>query len=155
MKNYLFLRGRVVLMAKTYIVNLNQVEKEQLFAITTKGQSSARKVKRANILLLADMGKTDKEIAATLHTSIPTIERTRQKFVAGDLDFALDEKLRSGRTQKLNIKIEAVLASIAQSTPPDGRKHWTIQLLTDRLAALTELESISRESVRQALKKTS
>ena len=99
------------------------------------------------------MEKTDEEIAATLHTSIPTIVRTRQKFVAGNLDFALGEKTRSGRVPKLNDKVEAILTTIAQSVPPDGRRRWTLKLLTDRLVTLTKLESISYESVRLVLKK--
>ena len=51
-------------MAKIYIVDLNEVEKEQLIELTDKGRPGARKIKRANILLLADMGKTDAEIVA-------------------------------------------------------------------------------------------
>jgi len=142
-------------MAKTYVVDLTGAEKQKLVEMTNKGQSGARKIKRANILLLADTGKTDKEIAEVLHTSIPTVERTRQKFVAGNLDFALGEQSRSGRIPKLNDKIEAILTTIAQSVPPEGRRRWTIQLLTDRLVTLTKLENISCESVRLALKKIS
>jgi len=140
-------------MAKTYIVELTKAEKTDLVKLTQKGQHNARKIKRANILLLADMEKTDEEIAATLHTSIPTIVRTRQKFVAGNLEFALGEKTRSGRVPKLNNKVEAILTTIAQSVPPDGRRRWTLKLLTDRLVTLTKLESISYESVRLVLKK--
>ncbi len=140
-------------MAKTYIVELTKVEKTSLVELTQKGQCSARKIKRADILLLADMGKTDKEIADTLHTSIPTVLRTRQKFVAGNLDFALSEQSRSGRVPKLDDKSEAILMTIAQSVPPNGRRHWTLKLLTDRLVTLTQLENISCESVRRALKK--
>ncbi len=142
-------------MAKTYVVDLTGTEKQKLLEMTNKGQSGARKIKRANILLLTDTGKTDKEIAEVLHTSIPTVERTRQKFVAGNLDFALGEQSRSGRIPKLNDKIEAILTTIAQSVPPEGRRRWTIQLLTDRLVTLTKLENISCESVRLALKKIS
>ncbi len=140
-------------MAKIYIVELTKAEKTSLVELTQKGQCNARKIKRANILLLADMGKTDKEIAGTLHTSIPTVLRTRQKFVAGNLDFALGEQSRSGRVPKLDNKSEAILMTIAQSVPPNGRRRWTLKLLTDRLVTLTQLENISRESVRRALKK--
>ena len=142
-------------MAKIYIVDLTQTEKQKLLELISKGQSGARKIKRANILLLANAGKTDKEVADALHTSIPTVERIRQKFVAGNLDFALGEQSRSGRIPKLNDKIEAILTSIAQSVPPEGRRRWTLKLLTDRLVTLTKLENISCESVRLVLKKTS
>ena len=142
-------------MAKTYIVDLTQAEKQRLLELTNKGQSGARKIKRANILLLADTGKTDKEIANVLHTSIRTVERIRQKFVAGNLDFALGEQSRSGRIPKLNDKVEAILMTVAQSVPPEGRRRWTLKLLTDRLVTLTELDNISCESVRLVLKKIS
>lgn len=141
-------------MAKIYIVDLNETEKEQLVELTKKGQPGARKIKRANILLLADMSKTDIEIATTLHASIPTVVRTRHKFVAGGLNFALNEQSRSGRMPKINDKVEAILTTIAQSVPPAGRKRWTLQLLADRLVALTPLEAISYETVRLVLKKT-
>jgi transposase len=105
-------------------------------------------------LLLANKGKTDVEIADILHTSIPTVVRTRHKFVNGGLDFALNEQSRAGRLPKIDDKYEAVLTTLAQSMPPAGRKCWTLQLLADRLVMLTHLKSISYEAVRLVLKKT-
>ena len=142
-------------MAKIYIVDLNKTEKERLVELTNKGKPGARKIRRANILLLANLGKTDTEIADTLHTSIPTVVRTRHKFVVGGLGFALNEQSRSGRLPKIDDKLEAILTTIAQSVPPAGRKRWTLQILADRLVTLTNLESISYETVRLILKKTS
>jgi hypothetical protein len=53
----------------------------------------------------------------------------------------------------VDAKIETILTTIAQSQPPEGRKRWTVQLITDRLVALTHLESLSDETVRLVLKK--
>ncbi len=92
-------------MAKIYIVDLQGDEKEELVELIKKGHPGARKIKRANILLLADLDKTDTEIAALLHTSIPTVVRTRHKFVTGGLAFALNEQSRSGRIPKITDKI--------------------------------------------------
>lgn len=142
-------------MAKIYVVDLTKSEKEQLTELIRKGRPGARKIKRANILLLADQGKSDNEIASTLHTSVPTAQRIRRRFVEGNLDFALNELSRPGRLPKLDDKMEAILTTVAQSVPPAGRKQWTLQLLADRLVALTPLESISYEAVRLVLKKTS
>ena len=141
-------------MAKIYIVDLQGNEKEELVELIKKGHPGARKIKRANILLLADLDKTDTEIAALLHTSIPTVVRTRHKFVTGGLAFALNEQSRSGRIPKITDKIEAIVTTLAQSVPPAGRKRWTLQLLTDRLVLLSQLETISSETVRLVLKKT-
>ena len=63
-------------MQKKYCVKLKKDEKINLIVLTSKGKESARKIKRANILLLADEGKTDKEMAEILKTSISTIDLT-------------------------------------------------------------------------------
>ena len=141
-------------MAKKYIVDLSLEEREQLLELIGKGRPSARKVKRANILLLSDAGKTDAEIVESLHTSHSTVERTRRKLVEGGLEFALNERRRPGRKPVLDAKAEAVLATLAQSEPPEGRKRWSLRLLTSRLIGLDVVETVSRETVRQALKKT-
>ena len=141
-------------MAKRYIVDLSKVEKEQLVELTKKGRPGARKIKRANILLLTDMGKSIDEITRTLHTSMSTVIRARRRFVVGGLDFALNEQSRAGRFPKIDDKVETILTTLAQSVPPEGRKRWTLQLLADRLVTLTHLESLSYEAVRLVLKKT-
>jgi transposase len=141
-------------MAKKYIVELSKVEKTELVELTQKGRPGARKIKRANILLLANAGKTDLEIAELLHTSWLTVHRTRQRFVEGNLPLALNELARAGRLPKIDDKLETILTTLAQSQPPEGRARWTLQLLTDRLVTLTHLESLSDETVRLVLKKT-
>ena len=140
-------------MAKKYIVELTSSERDELLTLIRAGESSARKVKRANILLLSDKGMKDKEIAAALHTSVSTIERTRRRCVMEGLIASLNERLRPGARCKLDAKGEAVLETIAKSKPPDGRKRWTMQLLADRLVELKVVDSISDEAVRQQLKK--
>ena len=140
-------------MAKRYIIDLTQVEKESLIELTRKGKPGARKVKRANILLLADQGKKDEEISTTLHTSRNTVLRTRRKFVNGGPTFALSERSRAGRFPKIDDKVETILTTLAQSKPPEGRVRWTLQLLADRLVTLTHLDSLSYEAVRLVLKK--
>ena len=54
-------------MAKKYIVDLNKDEKAELVSLTQKGHPGARKIKRANILLLVNAGKPDFEVAELLH----------------------------------------------------------------------------------------
>ena len=103
---------------------------------------------------MANNEKDDIEIAELLHTSWLTVLRTRRKFVEGGLSFALNELSRAGRLPKIDDKVETILTTLAQSQPPDGRVRWTLQLLADRLVALTPLESLSYEAVRLVLKKT-
>jgi len=139
---------------KTYVVDLTEEERTFLQGLLGGGELRARKFKRANILLLANKDKTDGEIAEALHTSMSTVQRTRQRFVEGNLDRALNEDPRRGASKKLDEKGEALLEILARSEPPAGRKHWTLQLLADRLVELKAVDTISYETVRQELKKS-
>ena len=139
--------------AKKYFVELEPVEREAVLELTKKGELSARKMKRAQILLKADEGWKDDDIMAALNTSRSTVERTRKRFVEGGLDRALNEDPRPGQRTKLDEKGQAHLIAIACSEAPGGRDHWTLRLLADRLVELGVVESISHEAVRQALKK--
>ena len=139
---------------KIYIVGLTQEERTYLLTFIKSGRHSARKLNRARILLLADEGKTDQEIAEALHTGTATVQRARQRFVEGNLEGALNERPRPGGQKKLDEKGEAILETLAHSKPPAGRKRWTLQLLADRLVALKVVDSISYETVRQEVKKS-
>jgi transposase len=138
---------------RVYIVNLADDERQQLRALIHGGTARARMVNRAQILLHADEGKGDKEIAAALHTSASTVWRIRKRFVEDGVHGALHEVVRPGAQRMLNGEQEAYLVALACSTPPDGRKEWTMQLLADRLVVLGVTAAISDETVRRTLKR--
>jgi transposase len=142
-------------MAKIYHVDLTDDERAYLLEFIKSGERSARKISRARILLLADEGKKDRDIVESLHTSVPTVQRTRKRFVEGGLDGALNERPRPGGRirKKLDEKGIAILETLACSEPPEGRKRWTMQLLADRLVELKVVDGISDETVRKELKK--
>ena len=143
-------------MAKIYHVDLTDDERRYLLDFIKSGERSARKINRARILLLAHEGKRDGKIVEALHTSVPTVQRIRKRFVEGGLDGALNERPRPGGRirKKLDEKGIAILETLARSEPPEGRKHWTMQLLADRLVELKVVEGISDETVRKELKKS-
>jgi len=138
---------------KKYIMELTQEEREGLLELTSKGECKARRLKRALVLLAADEGKLDRQIAGEVRIHAVTIERIRKRFVLEGLESALSEKARPGAARKLDGHQEATLVALACSDPPTGRAKWTMQLLADRLVELTQLESISDETVRVALKR--
>jgi transposase len=142
-------------MAKIYHVDLTDEERTYLLKFIRSGERSARKVTRARILLLADEGKRDRDIVESLHTSVPTVQRTRKRYVEGGLDGALNERPRPGGRirKKLDEKGIALLETLARSEPPKGRRRWTMQLLADRLVELKVVDQISDETVRTELKK--
>lgn len=138
---------------KKYVVDLTPEERTTLEQLLQRGKSSARKLTRARILLQADDGLTDEEIATALEVGVATVERTRQRFVEANLE-ALNEHPRPGGQRKLNGKQEAHLIAVACTPAPGGQARWTLQLLAERVVDLGFVESIARETVRQVLKKT-
>ena len=141
--------------AKKYIVELSDEEQAELQDLTSKGQQSARKIKRAQILLKADKGWKDKAIIEALNASRTMVERTRKRYVEGGLDKALNEDRRPGAKRKLDGRGEAYLIALACSDAPDDHDHWALRLLADELVELGIVESISHETVRRVLKKMS
>ena len=148
-------------MAKRYRVTLTQPERDELQQMIRKGKSAASKLAHARILLQADESdegpaRTDVQIAESLNASTRTVERVRQRFVEQGFEAAL-VPARSKRiyTRKLDGKQEAKLIALACSKPPAGKKRWTLRLLADEAVELQIVDSVSHETVRQTLKKTS
>ncbi len=139
--------------AKLYKVDLTGSEQTELEGLTRKGKVSARKMKRAQILLKAAEGWRDEDIMLALSTSRSTVERTRRRFVEGGLARALTEDARPGQRRKLDGRAEAHLVALACSERPDSQARWSMRLLADKLVELGVVDSISHEAVRQTLKK--
>ena len=143
-----------------YRVALTVKERLALEQAVSIGKAAARKLTHARILLLADArcgeAYADAEIVSALGTSPRTIERLRKRFVTEGLEAALDHRPQPPRPDKVKIKgnVEQTLLELACSDPPRGRCHWTLQLLADELVALGVTDTVSTETVRQALKKT-
>ena len=140
--------------ALKYKVELNESERTHLKEMASRGETSARKVKRALVLLKADEGLIDRDIASGLLISASTVGRVRTRFVKEGLDSALNERTRPGQKRKLDGRQEAHLIAVACSDAPEGHADWTLQLLADKVVAMGFAESISLETVRQILKKT-
>ena len=138
---------------RLHVVNLKEEERDELKQYLRKGKSPARSLTRARILLLADEGHDDEEIAETLKVSKSTVSRIRTRYCVSGLDSALHEKDRSGAPLKINGRIEVQLTLLACSEPPDGRSKWTVRLLADKLVEMEVVESISHMSVQRLLKK--
>jgi transposase len=134
-----------------YRVELTEYERSELGALLSGGKQEARKLKRAQILLAADAGVGDEEIAASIGVGGSTVYRTKRRFVEGNLERALNEEPRLGAERKLTAKEEALLVATACSKPPAGRARWTLELLADEMVKLTTHETLSRETVRRRL----
>jgi transposase len=148
-------------MNKKYIVTLTADERQSLEALLKRGRVAARKVKRAWILLKADVGPqgprwSDEQIQQAFDVGLMTIYRTRQTLVEEGLSAVLTPRPPARhRPRKLDGDQEAQLIALACSQPPPGRRRWTVRLLAKKFVELGYSEPLSPETVRQTLKKTS
>ena len=148
-------------MAKKYVVTLEAREREELTRLVSVGKGAARKLTHARVLLMADASpgapaRRDADVAEALAVSVKTVERLRQRFVEQGLEAAL-VPARGSRVyaRKLDGEQEAQLIALACSAPPAGKTRWALRLLADELVAMEVVDSLSHETVRQTLKKTS
>jgi len=141
-------------MRKTAIVRLTDEQRTDLTRRLEHEPLNGRQRRRHEILLLADLGQTDEQIATATGASCSTVERVRQRFAREGLEPALVERQRCGAPAKLDGKQEALLIALACSEAPQGHAKWTARLLANRAVALEIVESISESSVRRLLKKT-
>ena len=119
------------------------------------GKSSARSFARARILLKADEGWSASQVAAALDTSPRTVFRTKRRYAEEGLDGVLHDHPQANRYRKLDDRGEAHLIALACRDAPEGHDHWTLQLLADRMVELGLVASLTDETVRLKLKKTS
>ncbi|MDO9021127.1 MAG: IS630 family transposase [Deltaproteobacteria bacterium] len=134
-----------------YRVTLSELERKRLEDLVARGRTKVRDVKRAQILLAAAAAQCEGQIAAAVGTSLATIYRTKRCFVEEGMESALHDAPRPGGGRKLSGKEEALLIATACSEPPEGRARWTLDLLADRMVALTGHSDLSDETVRRRL----
>ena len=141
-------------MRKAAFVRLTEEQRADLSRRLERDALTGRQRRRLQILVLADQGQTDDQIALATGASPSTVERLRKRFAREGLEATLTKKPRRGAPAKLNGKQEALIVALACSDAPEGRAQWSARLLANRVVELEVVESISESSVRRLLKKT-
>jgi hypothetical protein len=145
-------------MEKKYIVRLNDQEREELKQLVAKLSGSSQKVRRANILLQADVDGpawTDQQIAEGYRCRTKTVENVRQRIVERGFRATLDGKRpdKPPRAKVLDGKQEAKVIATRLGKPPEGYANWTLRLLARKVVELEIADSISAQTVMRTLKK--
>lgn len=143
-------------------MTLTQEERKELDALSSKGKRAAQTMLNSLILLACDEGEYQTErsinetISRVLNVSMKTIDRVKKRFVEEGFDMALTGK-PSTRVyrRKADGDLEAHLVALSCSAAPEGHQRWTLRLLADKAVELDYVDSISYETVRRVLKKTS
>jgi transposase len=139
-------------MAKRDVVELTDDERASLEQHES-GPLTRRQRYRALILLRADAGDTDEEIAEEAGVSTGTVANVRRRFATGGIGAALNDRPRPGARPILDGKAEAIVIATACSPVPEGRATWTARMLANRLVELQVVESVSEDTVLRVLKK--
>jgi hypothetical protein len=148
-------------MNQKYIIELTDEERQHLEKLTSSGIAPARTVTRAHILLKSDSSPAGpkwkyEQICAAFNVSPVTVLNVRKSFVEKGLQATLSRKKPEREyVHALDGEAEAHLIALACSTPPEGRKVWSLRLLRDRLVSLGHVDNVSHETIRTTLKKTS
>lgn len=144
-----------------YKVTLTKDERDQLNALISKGYHSAHQFRTAYILLNCDEGDygekvINEQVSKVLKVSMRMIDRVKQRFVEEGFEACLDRKPMSRtKTKKADGDLEAHLIALSCSKAPQGFSRWSLRMLADKMVEMEYIDSISHETIRRVLKKTS
>lgn len=147
-------------MNRKYVIELTEIERQHLEKLTSCGETSARTLNHAHILLKSDSSAKGpnwkyEQISTAFNVTHVTIMNVRKRFVESGLEAALYRKKPDREYQRaLDGEAEAHLIALACGEPPEGQAQWSLRLLRDRLVHLGHVEHVSHETVRTTLKKT-
>lgn len=145
-------------MQKKYIVRLSEDERCELREVIKKLKGSSQKVRRAQILLKADIegaNWTDERIAEAFGCRTKTVENIRQRLVEKGFEETLNgaPRLKPPTEKLLDGEQEARIIALRLGPPPKGYANWSLRLLSGKVVELGITDSISHETVRRTLKK--
>lgn len=146
-------------MQKRYIVRLSKSEKSELHEVIKRLKGSSQKVRRAQILLKADVegpNWTDQSIAEAFDCRAQTVENVRRRLAENGFTATLNGLKRSQppTAKRLDGSQEAEVIALRLGSPPKGYASWSLRLLARKAVELEIVESVSHETLRQLLKKT-
>ncbi len=145
-----------------YTIKLSQDEVAELNQIISKGSHTTQAFRAAYILLNCDKGDfskdtkiTNAEISKILRIGDRTIDRVKKKFIEEGFDSVLERRPSSQNyVKKVDGDLEAKIAHLCCSKPPDGFAKWSLRLLADKIVELQYIDYISHVTISKVLKKT-
>ena len=144
-----------------YPVRLDDVQRQQLEAICASGSGSARKIRRARVLVLCDRNRPQgrlrrQDVAQIMGLHVNSVDRICKRFCLEGTDVTLTRKApaQPAVPRKIDGEMEAQLIAICCSPAPEGRTRWTLKLLASEMKTRGIVTHIAAETVRKTLKKS-
>jgi transposase len=106
-------------------IELNDEERKRLRTIARSPRQPLRLVQRAKIVLLADQGLENIEIAERVNVSMGLVGRWRRRYAESSFAGIEKDKTRPpGKAKTSPVIVQAILDKTMQETPP-ARTHWS------------------------------
>jgi transposase len=129
-------------------VELGRQDRRKVAELLSKGQQSARVLRRAFILRQLDSGQKVAQAAENTGVAPKTVRAIARRYKEEGLDSALYEKPRPGKERALNtVQSQRVVAMVC-GPPPQGRARWSVRLIAEEAAKRKLAPKVSRETVR-------
>src|SRR3972149_211291 len=126
-------------------LSLSKHERKMVESFRSKGEHMAREFNRAHILAALDRQIPEGQIMEVLGGGRAATWRTRAAYLEGGLEYALCDVERPGEPKRYCAPEEAQVTALACSSPPQGAKRWTVDLLTQAARRHPPIRQISRE----------
>ncbi len=137
-----------------FTIRVKKSEAQKLKGIIKRGESNARVITRARILLMKSEGRTNEEVSRGLGVSTRTVTNVIKRYLESGLSRALNDQPRPGAPKTIDGLARAKITALACTTPPEGNSQWSLRLLADKIVELEFVESISHMHIGRILKKT-
>ncbi len=121
------------------VIQLTDEEREALRDWTRGGKNESRLVERSRIILMADEGNSNQQIARRLNTRTARVSKWRQRFAVLRLS-GLEDGVRTGKPARYDQSTEKRVLRLLDEAPPRGFSKWNGRLVAERLGDVNKAQ---------------
>lgn len=145
-------------------IELSEAEKQELQRLVRRHNVRQQIALRARIILAAGDGKSNAEIARTLHVTLDTVRLWRRRWLDLQLisldDLSVEERLedlpRPGAPARITSEQVCQITALACEKPEDSERpitHWTAREVADEIIQRGIVDKISPRHAARLLKR--
>jgi putative transposase len=132
-------------------VQLRRKDRQKVVAMLSKGQESARVLRRASILRQLDSGQKVAQVAANVGVARKTVRAIARRYEEEGLESALYEKPRPGKQRALDTRQSQRIIAMVCGPSPQGTARWSVRLIAEEAVKRKLAPDVGRETIRVLL----